>query len=68
MIKEILCTLYLVPANVLVDLGKKEAAAESPVSFFSDFFTSIHYIAQNYIAQPAELLFGIFSNLNQYHE
>ena len=34
----VLCTLNLDPANDLVDLGKKEAAAESPVSFFSDFF------------------------------
>ena len=31
----VLCTLNLDPANDLVDLGKKEAAAESPVSFFS---------------------------------
>ena len=30
----VLCTLNLDPANDLVDLGKKEAAAESPVSFF----------------------------------
>ena len=35
----VLCTLNLDPANDLVDLGKKEAAAESPVSFFfPDFF------------------------------
>ena len=33
----VLCTLNLDPANDLVDLGKKEAAAESPVSFFPDF-------------------------------
>ena len=34
----VLCTLNLDPANDLVDLGKKEAAAESPVSFFSWLF------------------------------
>jgi hypothetical protein len=35
----VLCTLNLDPANDLVDLGKKEAAAESRVSFFfPDFF------------------------------
>ena len=34
----VLCTLNLDPANDLVDLEKKEAAAESPISFFSWLF------------------------------